>query len=167
MKRGKIFNLFAGILDILFALFVFTLIVLFFVTNTAFVNGIMGPMFLSVLSLLANIGLEIPYGQLQLLRYIFAGILGLIGLLSLIFGSVTVSKIRKEPIKYYKGGSVITFAILETIALALFVASLVYFSSTSSIILVSVFGLIVLLRYIGIGFLYSGKKKYLSETPIA
>jgi hypothetical protein len=167
MKKGKVLNILAGTLDIVFALALLTAIVLSLFANIPFINETLGGMLLSFLGLLVKIGLSVNPSQIQILMYIFLGILAVIALLSLIFGSITVSKARKEPKKYYRGGSVITFAIFETIGLAILASLLAYFSSLLSIVFVSVFGLIVILRYVGIGLLFCGKKKYLNETPVA
>lgn len=166
MNRGKVFHLLAGILDILFALSLFAVIILFFVSETEF---IVGP-FVSFFSIFLKIGggVESLIENIELVSYILLGIFGIIGILSLIFGSLSIARSRKEEKKYYhKGGRLIGYAVVETIGLAFFVTLLAFYYSLFSVIAVSIFGLIVILRYIGIGFFYSGRKKFVSETPVS
>lgn len=177
MKKGKNLLLVSGIFDIVFAVGLFALIALsFFGINyiSQFVYSVWS-MALMIDPNFVNYVQIIVYGTL--------GLLAIIGLLSLIFGSVSVARVRKDEKGYYnKGGRLIAFVILETIAL-LFLAFLLavllgvlplptIFSLTiidllPAIIIVGFLALIVVFRYISLGMFYSGKKKYIQTTPVA
>ena len=162
MKKGKGLIAFAGVLDILFSLGLFAVIALYF-ANVDFVSGLFLS-FWSVCSMFITLTLDL----LELLNYALIGFIGLVGLFSLIFGSVSIARTKKEPKSFYnKGGRLIVFAILETIVLALFVFFLIKYYSLISVIVVSLLGAIVFFRYIGIFVFFSGKRKYTRETPVA
>lgn len=168
MSKGKFLNLFAGIFDILLALSLIAVATLALAFNIEFINTLLGSMLLSSFIFLESIGLPVSgLNQIEILSYIFIGILSLVGLLSLIFGSVTVSKIRKKPETYHKLGSVITFFILEIIALTFFIILLVSAYSLGAVIATSALGTILVLRFVGILFISCERKRYLKETPIA
>lgn len=160
MKRNKGINIAAGTIDFLFALGLFTLIVLYFVQINLLGESISSLQYISE-KLFA-------YNDLEVLKYVLIGIIGLIGLLSFIFGLSTISKSRKETEGYYKsGGCLITFAVIETLFLALLIAFLVLTFSIPAVVIVSVLSLVVFLRYIGIIRFYCEKKKYAQELPAA
>lgn len=164
MKKGKGLILTAGILEILFAVGLFSIIALYFLEV-----GFVGDLLLSFLALCSTI-LSNAYiiNILEILGYIFLGALGLIGLLSLIFGSLCVSKFTKTQKVYYKrGGGLITSCILGTIALAFFVLLYIRLNSLLALIIIGLLSLILLLKYLGTGMFYCGKKEYIKETPVA
>lgn len=166
MKKGKSLNIFVGLLDILFALALAAVLVVSFALDVDLIEKIIGEMILTFLALLSKSGLTI-LNQIESLTYVFVGLVGLISLFSLISGVITIAKSRKTPEKYYKRGGFIAFALFETIGLAFFVALLVIAPLTGAIATVSALGFIVLLRYVGLMVLSCGRKKYLSEMPVA
>lgn len=113
MKKGKNLLLVSGIFDILFALGLFALIILYF-----FRMDYVSQLTLSVWSIISML-IYVPFSYIQIIHYSVLGFLGLVGLLSLIFGSVSIARVRNDQKRYYhKGGRLIAFVVLETIALA-------------------------------------------------
>lgn len=172
MKRGKIINLSAGIFDIIFGVGMIAFIVLFFLTGMEILGAEVGEFlvqpFMSLFVLVVKLGIDLTVDSIKLIPYIFLALIAVFGILSLVFGSLSVSRTRKDQKKYYrKGGRLIAYAVVETIVLAIFIVLLAYHYSAMSVIFVSVLGLVVLLRYIGIGLFYAGKKKFVAETPVA
>jgi glucan phosphoethanolaminetransferase (alkaline phosphatase superfamily) len=126
MKRGKELLVISGLFDILFALGLFTLVILSFV---GFAYA--GSLFVPFLTILTSFIPTIPLTLLEIISYGFLALLGIFGILSLVFGSLAIAKARKEEGEYYKrGAGLITAVVFETI-------------------------------------IYSGRRKYMSETPRA
>lgn len=174
MKKGKNLLLVSGIFDILFALGLFALIILYF-----FRMDYVSQLTLSVWSIISML-IYVPFSYIQIIHYSVLGFLGLVGLLSLIFGSVSIARVRNDQKRYYhKGGRLIAFVVLETIALAILILLLIRLFPLPTMTILSIttilptiaiavlLALIVLLRYISLGMFYSGKKKYIQTTPVA
>lgn len=171
MKKGKIINLLAGIFDILFALGMFAVIGLHFL-ETNFIYSMSGPIYY-----LLFVVLGFPISYMNSLTFVYLGIIGLIGLFSLIFGSATLVRIGKEREKYYrKGGRLISYAVIETVISLIFMlihlipcvlGVITLTNALVALIANLLIFVIILFRYIGIGLFYSGKKKYLAETPVS
>jgi hypothetical protein len=104
----------------------------------------------------------------EYILYAYMGLMCLFGLLTVIFSIVTLARSGRKTTEHYyqKGGCLIGFVVVELI-LFLFYAGhevLLYFAGASltySPLLLGVIGaslLVVVLRFIGIGRYFSGKK---------
>ncbi len=168
MKKGKIFNLISGILDILLGIAFLAIIALFFLSKYKILPAMTESSLLSFLYLVSPLITSLE--SIEIFA-VYLAIMGIFGICSIIFGSVTINKIRKEPGEYYKrGGNLITFFILELIPLALLVAMLVVSLKAESIevyltTITSVLAFIEILRLIGIIRFFCGRKAHFKPAP--
>jgi len=171
MKKGKVWNIFAGIFDILLAFILFASVALFFLMRE-YVYGLYLPIFLRVLGQVAI--------DPDLLIYIILGVIAIISILLLIFGIIAIARSGRKEEKYYKrSGALIFYIIFEMALVAAFtlwfmsyqeMASLINsFSDLSDFVviyyatfmaLLSLSGLSLLFRFIGMIRVYSGKKRF-------
>ena len=171
MKKGKVWNIFAGIFDILLAFILFASVALFFLMPE-YVYGLYLPILLRVLGQVAI--------DPDLLIYIILGLVGVVGILLLIFGIIAIARSGRREEKYYKrSGALIFYMIFEMVLVAAFIlwfmsyqemASLINSSSDLSdfvmiyyatfMAILSLSGLSLLFRFIGMVRVYSGKKRF-------
>lgn len=176
MKKGKVINLLAGLFDVILGLGLIAIVVLsvlemFGIIPWAIYFGFLMEPLIFLWILIFN---SLPASP-EILIFGYLGVVALFGLLTLIFGSVTLARVRKDQTRYYrKGCRLIGYAVVETIILLFFAAHMIpyimlgvpFMVLLPLLILNAVIFKIVVARYIGMGMLYCGRKKYLAETPI-
>lgn len=176
MKKGKVLNLLAGLFDVLLgialiAISVLSILALFEIIPLMNYFGFLIEPFLLLWFLIFE-----SIASLDILMFVYLAVVALFGILTLIFGSVTLGRVRKDQSGYYKKGCrLIGYSVVETVILLFFAAHMIPYILLEAafttllplIILNGVILIIVILRYVGMGRFYCGRKKYLTETPVA
>lgn len=164
MNKEKKISIIAGSLEIFFAIGLVSLIGLFYTQSLLIQN-----LYNSFLLLFNNLLTFLPFLDIlnfaQNYHYISFSILGITAILTLTFGSITIHKSRKTDDTFYKSkGSFITFILFEILSFAFFTSILVVLLVFSAsffvipVIIPSLLFIILILRFISLGFLNKNKK---------
>ncbi|MCI6542507.1 MAG: SHOCT domain-containing protein [Firmicutes bacterium] len=164
MRKGKNCFVLSGALNIILGIALISIVVMFFVFPD-FVAGI-GSSFAFELSLV----IKDPVALIIYSLYGVIAVYGLIGILSLIFGIITIVKSKKETGSYYnKFGIHIYFLISEILCFAFFLASFIVVCVNNGfdipLICISALSFMVLLfQFIGTIRFGIGKKQILKPS---